>query len=237
MKTEMHDNIIQGKMNSLQEIPAGISFDATKSWQQLEKQLQPKQKKNIAWLYAAAAFAAAILISGLFYYNTDSSTPVKKEIVLKEYSLQRDTPKNIVAKNDEAKDQNKKTLVSIQQQKSIATNKTIAVETKPDSVVTVENIPQNNNSIAINQLVETKPFVETGVPKTAPAKNKFKVVHLNELNTPQPQVITISKNASLEEIMYKSGNTNSGTGIRNNIKIFQLQRNQNNSPVGITDNP
>lgn len=239
MKREMHDNIIQEKINSLQEIPATISFNAAKNWQQLEKQLQPKQKKNIVWLYAAAGvLIAAILISGLAYYETDSSTSIKKEIVLKKHSLQTDKTESITLKNNQLQNQNIKSNAFITHQKTSITQNIIPPEnqTTIDSVVTIENTPQNN-SIGINQPVETKSSVETVAVKNIPAKRKFKIVHLNELNAPQPQVIVVNKNLSLEEIMYKTGNSNSETETKNNNKLFQLQRNQNNSPVRITDNP
>jgi|GEM_PF-6155515 hypothetical protein len=238
MKKEMHDNIIQGKINSLQEIPAGISFNAAKSWQQLEKQLQPKQKKNIIWFYAAAILIAAMLISGLIYYNNNSSTSIKKETVLKGHSSQTGNTKSVVLKNDKAKKQSKKASIFIPHQKPISIDKTIIVEDKIklDSVVIIETALQNN-SIAINQPTEAKPLVEKTTTKNVPAKSKFKIVHLNELNTPQPQIITLSKKAGLEEIMYKTGSSNPETETRNNIKLFQLQRNQNDAPVSITDNP
>ena len=235
MKREMHDNIIQEKINSLQEIPVGVSFNPAKSWQQLEKQLQPKQKKYIVWL-CAAVFTTAILISGLIYYTSNSSAPIKKEVFVKEPPLQSDKSTNIALQNEELKNQNKKTSVFVPQQKSNSINKSTVLENKinPDSIIKIEPILQNN-STAINQPLETKPFVETTVIKNAAKKSRFKIVHINELNTPQPQLITISKNASMEEIMYKSDISNLET--KNNIKIFQIQRNQYNSPLYIIDNP
>ena len=63
MKREVHDNIIQEKITGLQEIPDYVSFTPGKSWNQLEKQLQPKQKKKTILFSAAAILMATIPVS------------------------------------------------------------------------------------------------------------------------------------------------------------------------------
>jgi len=238
MKREVHDNIIQEKITGLQEIPDYISFTPGKSWDQLEKQLQPKQKKKTILYLAAAVLIATLLISSVKYY-TVSSTYNKKEVVLQKSFLKNVNPKNAYLESVALKKREIKSSIIIKEKRNVLVENIVPSENKKmnDSILAFEK-SQKENSIIINSVIETNPniFEEPIVIKNITEKKKFRIIHLNELNTPQPPVLTLNKNISLEEIIYKTGNSNSDIEIKSNKPIFQLQRNKSNTSVGINEN-
>lgn len=238
MKREVHDNIIQEKITGLQEIPDYISFSPGKSWNELEKQLKPKQKKKTILFSAAAILMAIIIISGLKYY-LGASTYMNKEIVLQNNFSKKYYPKNAYLKHDTLQIREVKSRPIIKDKKNVLVENIVSSENKKmiDSVFTFQK-SQKENSITINGDVETTPnkIEEAIVIKNVTEKKKFKIIHLNELNTPQPPVLTLNKNVSLEEIIYKTGNSNPDIEIKTNKPLFQLQRNKSNTSVGINEN-
>jgi len=235
MKREVHDNIIQEKITGLQEIPDYISFTPGKSWDQLEKQLQPKQKKKTILYLAAAVLIATLLISSVKYY-TVSSTYNNKEVVLQKSFFKNVNPKNAYLESVALKKREIKSSIIIKEKRNVLVENIVSSENKKmnDSVFAFEK-SQKENSIIINSVIETTPniFEEPIVIKNITEKKKFRIIHLNELNTPQPPVLTLNKNISLEEIIYKTGNSNQDLEIKSNKPIFQLQRNKSNTSVGI----
>lgn len=238
MKRAVHDNIIQEKITGLQEIPDYISFTPSKSWDQLEEQLQPKQKKKTLLFLAAAILMATIIISGLKYY-LGASTNMNKEVVLQNDFSKKGYPKNAYLKHDTLQKPEIKSIIIIKDKKNVLVENIVSSENKKmiDSVFAFEK-SQKENSITINGVVQTTPnmFEEVIVIKNLTEKKKFRIIHLNELNTPQPPVLTLNKNISLEEIIYKTGNSNLDLEIKSNKPLFQLQRNKNNSSVGMNEN-
>ena len=238
MKREVHDNIIQEKITGLQEIPDYISFTPGKSWDQLEKQLQPKQKKKTILYLAAAVLIATLLISSVKYY-TVSSTYNNKEVVLQKSFFKNVNPKNAYLESVALKKREIKSSIIIKEKRNVLVENIVSSENKKmnDSVFVFEK-SQKENSIIINSVVEKTPNIleEPILIKNITEKKKFRIIHLNELNTPQPPVLTLNKNISLEEIIYKTGNSNSDIEIKSNKPIFQLQRNKSNTSVGINEN-
>ena len=238
MKREVHDNIIQEKITGLQEIPDYVSFTPGKSWNQLEKQLQPKQKKKTILFSAAAILMATILISSLKYYSV-SSTYKNKEVVLQNEFSKKDYPKNAYLKHDTLQNREIKSRPIIKDKENVLVENIVSSKNKKliDSVFAIEK-SQKENSITINGVVETttNKIEEAIVIKNVTEKKKFRIIHLNELNTPQPPVLTLNKNISLEEIIYKTGNSNPDIEIKTNKPLFQLQRNKSNTLVGINEN-
>lgn len=238
MKREVHDNIIQEKITGLQEIPDYISFTPGKSWDQLEKQLLPKQKKKTILYLAAAVLIATLLISSVKYY-TVSSTYNNKEVVLQKSFFKNVNPKNAYLESVALKKREIKSSIIIKEKRNVLVENIVSSENKKmnDSVFAFEK-SQKENSIIINSVIKTTPniFEEPIVIKNITEKKKFRIIHLNELNTPQPPVLTLNKNISLEEINYKTGNSNSDIEIKSNKPIFQLQRNKSYTSVGINEN-
>jgi hypothetical protein len=238
MKREVHDNIIQEKITGLQEIPDYISFTPGKSWDQLEKQLQPKQKKKTIMYLAAAVLITTLLISSVKYY-TVSSTYNNKEVVLQKSFFKNVNPKNAYLESLALKKREIKPSIIIKKKRNVLVENIVSSENKKmnDSILAFEK-SQKENSIIINSLVETTPNIleEPIVIKNITEKKKFRIIHLNELNIPQPPILTLNKNISLEEIIYKTGNSNSDIEIKSNKPIFQLQRNKSNTSVGINEN-
>jgi len=238
MKREVHDNIIQEKITGLQEIPDYISFTPGKSWDQLEKQLQPKQKKKTILYLAAAVLIATLLISSVKYY-TVSSTYNNKEVVLQKSFFKNVNPKNAYLESVALKKREIKSSIIIKEKRNVLVENIVSSENKKmnDSVFAFEK-SQKENSIIINSVIETTPniFEEPIVIKNITEKKKFRIINLNELNTPQPPVLTLNKNISLEEIIYKTGNSNQDLEIKSNKPIFQLQRNKSYTSVGINEN-
>lgn len=237
MKREVHDNIIQEKITGLQEIPDYISFTPGKSWDQLEKKLQLKQKKKTILYLAAAVLIATLLISSVKYY-TVSSTYNNKEVLLQKSFFKNVNPKNAYLESVALKKREIKSSIIIKKKRNVLVENIVSSENKKmnDSILAFEK-SQKENSIIINSLVETTPNIleEPIVIKNITEKKKFRIVHLNELNTPQPPVLTLNKNISLEEIIYKTGNSNPDIEIKTNKPIFQLQRNKSNTSVGINE--
>jgi hypothetical protein len=67
---------IQGKLEAMEEIPEGVTFDANGIWQKLETSLQPAGKKRIrVWYYVAAGLVVLMVIWIFGYRNNSTNVP------------------------------------------------------------------------------------------------------------------------------------------------------------------
>jgi len=92
MKTEKQNNLIQEAVTDLHQLPEGFSFNANKVWQQLENELQPKQKNKSLVFYMAAAVVLLVLISTFSLFQPHQT--IKLGLIHKQHFVQEQKENN-----------------------------------------------------------------------------------------------------------------------------------------------
>ena len=234
MKGAIQDNIIQEKINGLEEIPESIFFSAEQSWKQLERKLQPQKKnKKVMALWAAAIFL--ILICSIAI-RTNKSPHQQIPITIATKKIESD--KNLITVHPALTNKIAFLPTPIKSIKKV----TIAVPEYSTSISLLSEKKDSNSTVTtetpqFNSLVipEFKDSTRQAITINTPIRNKLRIVHINELNAPRPQVIAVNKNLSLGEIMMESLKLNPEpeSQMKNNLLRFRKY----NSQVNTTENP
>jgi hypothetical protein len=175
-------NPFQQKLDALEELPDGFSFEPSAAWSKLEEKLSPKKagSKKTVWYYAAAA-AVFVCISVIAFMQ------MAKETAQPTFTKTAEQPKQtsivpVIANNQKnettgLKNQTKK-LTKVKQQFDTPVKNTLPL------TVTVEKnetliLPQTTNETEIAVAKITEPVMEiTPVASKPPV---LKIIHINEL--------------------------------------------------------
>lgn len=173
---------LQQKLDALEELPDGFSFEPSAAWNKLEQKLIPQKagNKKTIWFYAAAA-SVILCISAIFFFQINKKTPqqtVKETVVQPKESLPAPVI-TAIQKNETAtvKNVTKNRLKVKQELKVPVTN------TRPQSITVVKaetpNQIQMPNPAETTVTKITEPVVEiTPVASKPPV---LKIIHINEL--------------------------------------------------------
>jgi hypothetical protein len=234
MKRAIQDKIIQQKINGLEEIPESIFFSAEQSWQQLERKLQPRKKNKKAVILWAAAIFLILFCSIAIRSNFTTKKQIPETIATKKNESDKKLINEIPALTQKIalvqtpiKSITKATIVVPEYSPS-----TTLISEKKDSGSTATTKALQSNSLAIPEFKDSS---KKAITINTPIRNKLRIVHINELNAPRPQVIAVNKNLSLGEIMMESLKLNPEpeSQIKNNLLRFRKY----NSQVNTTENP
>jgi hypothetical protein len=234
MKREVQDNSIQDKINGLKEIPESIFFSAEQNWLQLERQLQPRKNNRKALvLWSAAIFLLLICTLAIRYNITlkkqNPQTTANNKIKTEKNNIPDNTAviQKITLAPAAIKSMKKTTLIVPAYTPSIS-----LISEKKDSSSTATTETNHINTLAIPEFKDSTKQVIT---INTPIRNKLKIVHINELNAPRPQVIAVNKNLSLGEIMMEALKLNPEPEMQ--MKNILTKYRKYTSHNSTTDNP
>jgi hypothetical protein len=169
-------NEIKTKLDGMNTIPREFCFNHEKIWQRVDEQLNRPKEKNLAWLYAAAVL---LLIVGSFLIIQNASQNRSLAIPI-HYPSKSPGVKAIGQSKEEEKVQ-VDPLVARYVQTAKKTNYPIAK---------VEQIKPALDSIIVEQPIAALPsaIISDSAAKTTTIAKvpKFKIAHINELNTNEP---------------------------------------------------
>lgn len=188
------DNIIQQKIQQLNELPEGPGFDPASTWQRMEEKLQQKplnKKPRLRW----AAVLIVMLAGGMVYFLSDnpaSVNPMHTESATDLHPTKKN--KGSITKIENSVSQNEKPAgtkkIIVREKKSTGAGfSTITDEkTHPGNAVIVSKEPVILPAIAnTNTLVE--PVAVVVAPGNSAIKKRLRVIHLNDIYQPEPAEI------------------------------------------------
>ncbi len=188
---QMNDKNIKQLLETLDEsLPPQVNFDTEAFWQQLQPQITPK--KRTYWGYGIAASLLLMLISAGIWVNQKQPatpqlaaipTPTKSSTTPTKFKTSAPAPHIVRLENSKKKNlttkPQKNAVAKVQEDINLIATP-LAAATSP--VVEPEKAPipaSDSNRVAAT--VENPP--STKVSSTNPAKQRWKVVHANELQT------------------------------------------------------
>lgn len=235
-----YDNELRQKMSSMEAVPTGFQFDAARTWQKMEDQLQLPTKKNkrIAWIYWAAA--SVVLVTAGFILFGSNGYPPKQVITetIKESKEQLTTPiiptATVTANDENTVKSNNKERKSVAV--AISKNPSPTIIAKPEQIVFTEPVIKETSNIIV-QANSIK--IDTSTNNTAPVrpiiatakKARLKVVHINELDAPPPPVI-----AKLDNKKQLLEQAESNALDNEPSKPFWQKKPKQASAISLTDN-
>lgn len=172
METGKQDNSIREQVNKLDHVPEAFQFRAALVWQQIETRLTEKKRRQIGWLYGAAA-AILVLMGGLWLTERRVGPPtaVKPSLV--------PTQTGTITGRDTL--QNAKTPVQHSHPTNYKTTRRVAREEMAVQVNTTINSPAAEPDSS-NQIAIAPPVVESLAITKAITKPRFRIAHMNELD-------------------------------------------------------
>jgi len=208
MKQEVYEHI-KNKIEHLDKLPIGSSFNAEEVWKKMEQQLQTSthRKKHFVWLGWVAIISLPILL--LFIWHNQTKQIQHKPIVEKSALPQQE---NIVtlkpANNTIVVDTEKNTLVKKQKNIHPINNHHIEI---PEEIITTNNVSVIDTSTTIaQQPIKEDSTIQQTHNKPKPA---LRIVHINELNIPKPIMVD-----NQYEKKQKQNN-----GLLKNFWLFKIQ--------------
>jgi hypothetical protein len=205
VQTRRYDNDIRKQLEQFSELPEGIRLDLTKTWQQLEYQLQQKRPAKNPWLKLAAVFILIMVSAVLFLINSTRDNKITNKNNKDILNAPAATPvvfKQKPAANDPAamKHLSHVTLPVVAKEKNRELNQT-AITGNNDTMP----LPSTNNPVIITDqpIAGSSTIIKPSQiqPTNAvPKKPKLKVVHLNELYQPDPaDIVKVETKKQLRE--------------------------------------
>lgn len=181
----------KNKLEDVDGLSSVLLQDKNAAWDTLHHRLhQPTKKRKFIWYWLAAACLLALIIVPLFIFN-NKNTPTGNTVVQAPASIKIKTPavkEKAVA--FAAEENNKKNIISepakIIHQKS-PIEKLSKKELMPATSLLIEPVPSSSSVPVQIQPVQI-PFTEKLTTLATPEKKKLKVVHVNELGTPLPEL-------------------------------------------------
>jgi hypothetical protein len=171
----------QQKLDALEELPDGFSFEPSAAWSKLEEKLSPKKagSKKTVWYYAAAAVVlVCISVIAVMQINKETAQPTftKTEEQPKQTSIVPVITKNKKNETNSLKDQPKK-ITKVKRQLDTPVKNTLLTVTVKKNETLILSQTTNETEIAVTKT--TEPAAET-TPVVAKLTVK-KIIHINEL--------------------------------------------------------
>jgi hypothetical protein len=165
MNNEKQNNPLAEKLDSMNSLPEGFGFSATRVWDQLENQLQDKNGKPILWLRYAAAIV--LLAGAAIFWVFQKEAPITKDASVNQINLQ--SPIKIKT-----------------------STKTKALDVIAKSQITVINKPIFSNKILVSNKIEsTIAIVPTTIPIIiSPIKDSVQVGETIAATFSNPVIVT-----------------------------------------------
>lgn len=188
---QMNHKDIKQLLDTLDEsLPPQVNFDTEAFWQQLQPQIAPK-KQHPYWSYGIAASLLLMLISAGIWVNQKQPatpqlaaipTPTKSSTTPTKLKTSAPAPHIVRLENSKKKNlptkPQKNAVAKVQEDINLIATPLAA--TSP--IVESEKAPiPTSDSNRVAATVENSP--STKVSSTNPAKQRWKVVHANELQT------------------------------------------------------
>lgn len=198
MLTEKYDNNVRQKIEEMDEVPAGFSFNPSTNWKHLENKLQPViQRKKFLWMYWAAA-SLVLLASLITIYSFNWQKPT----IAKNTSYKKDIPStsfenelNVIdkvtsmPKNQLQKSTNKNELDQATFIKAATKNQIIIIDSTKENEALILS-PQNKTLLETPLSNSNLNSVQVEKPSIVVIKKaRLKVIHINELDAPPPPII------------------------------------------------
>jgi flagellar basal body-associated protein FliL len=173
-----HDSIIRHKLDGLNEMPGGVYFDASGTWQQVETKLQPRTKrKAMLWVSVAAVLLLAVL-SAIIFTGKKVSPGITTRVAPVDQShgtvqvMKRDQQTEAPFVNHQPTSRKNEMIASTHRVVENTINDTV---TNQRSVVIAEVNTEVHLPDPLVTVVVTTPQVK---------KKRLKVIHLDELYQP-----------------------------------------------------
>ena len=210
MHQDKLNKILQEKLNNLKELPQGVSFNPSSTWNKIENNLIGRKKQKTIWWYYAAA-SILLIVSTIAFYNSGSvnintemavvktSTPSSKIIISNQLPVASGTSTQsaaIVKHSPGQKEILKQyALTPPTPEKSAIKKQTQVLEIPAQEPEVKEDaILPTMADLAAN---EPAPFLQIKKSDTQ-VNRKFKVVHINDEN-----IEVAYKNVALEKTKSK----------------------------------
>lgn len=219
MQPEKQNNVLQQKLDGLTALPDAVDFDATASWQKLEKKLSPSSKQRttqtliLAW---ATVAAVVVIVVASIWFLTKGDVDAG-EVYARQPAKLNEKPTAVTQPVIETSSSFKSEKISTEILKA-AVNQKMYLE---KDVTTKGNLPVEiafrNEELQTSNKPPTEPVVTVLPAEELQAKNyqlqtasvipakKFRIVHINET---APQKVDIAQNHLQPETrfpFYKQG--------------------------------
>jgi hypothetical protein len=180
----MHDNIIREKLQAMDDLPAGMHFNAEATWQQVENHLQPRSNSKRTWWLGAAAILLLAVLS-VVLVDKQPSTPAT--VITRPAVNTTPTAVKAVHPTPASASRVMTTHPFSKKQQLVSDSKTI-VEGNNDAPITTEPVPviiaqTTTVTDSAAKMITTQPIA------THVKKNRLKVIHLDELYQRLPEEI------------------------------------------------
>lgn len=181
------DDSIQSAIHEMQHLPEGFSFNPQKAWSGIEKKLPEQANTSHKWYWAAAVFIFTIVTlyftatspnhNSLTQNNTRQTPSTVIRNAQKSSPTQNEAPASLLTRDP------KKTKKSITPMPKKNSEKYITPSEFPEQVLaTIVELP-THPVITVDKT--EKPSIQEikTAAITKPVIKKYKVIHINELNT------------------------------------------------------
>ena len=187
-------NSIQSKLEELNQVPEGFSYNHTATWQKLEKNLQRDKQRNFRWWHYAAMLL--LIASCLLFWKMNNVSEIQDNKEEKIVNTKSNLPQP--GKTDTGHHNNNEIKLLVVEKlplkkKDVHDKKeTIQTEDLKDSIQLVADVlPEKMLNTNLNVAADSL----NSAVKVKSTKQKFKIAHVNELKGSRLMPIQYEENS------------------------------------------